>query len=143
MRWCELRAGRGLSPLVATLVLIAFTIVGGLIVYEYFQRASESFMSSGEDLIVLAQTSYTSNSKIVQLQMTNGYRVDVTISGYSYITSTSTTTITANPIAGNAQATLAPGAKHTVVLSVPHDAKTIIVAFSVKGSTLYKAVPLG
>ncbi|MDM7275946.1 MAG: hypothetical protein P3X22_007550 [Thermoprotei archaeon] len=143
MRWCELRAGRGLSPLVATIVLIAFTVIGGLLVYEYFQRASESFMASGEDLIVLAQTSYAGNYKIVQLQMTNGYRVNITITGYSYIAGTSTTTTPVNPMAGGGSVKLDSGAKHSAILSVPLDTEAIVITFKVKNSILYKTVPLG
>lgn len=124
-------------------MLIAFTVMGGLLIYEYFQRTSESIMASGEDLIVLAQTSYAGSSKIVQLQITNGYRVNITIIGYSYITGASTTTTPVNPIAGGGNIKLDPGAKHSAILSVPHDAKAIVVTFKAKNSTLYKTVPLG
>ncbi len=139
-----MRAVKGLSPLVATLVLIAFTVIGGLLVYEYFQRTSESLMASGEDLVVLAHTSYFDNSRlIVQLQMTNGYRVNITITGYSYITSTSTATLSASSIFGSTRISLTPGSKYSDTLLVPHNTKAVIITFKVRDTILYKTVPLG
>jgi flagellin-like protein len=40
---------RGLSPLVATIILIAFTVLGGVIVYEFLhENIGVHAMASGE-----------------------------------------------------------------------------------------------
>ncbi|MEM4738325.1 MAG: archaellin/type IV pilin N-terminal domain-containing protein, partial [Acidilobaceae archaeon] len=75
--------GKGLSPLVATLILIAFTVIGGILVYEYFTKTSEGIMSSGEQLIVTASKSYVDGSRyLVYVEVTNNYRTNVTITGF-------------------------------------------------------------
>jgi archaeal flagellin N-terminal-like domain len=91
---------RGLSPLVATIVLIAFTVLGGIIVYEFFVKTAESAMASGEMLIATATKSYFDNTRVlVQVDMVNGYRTNITITDIRYVT----------PAAGTATATLVSG----------------------------------
>ncbi|WP_062661965.1 archaellin/type IV pilin N-terminal domain-containing protein [Aeropyrum camini] len=79
------RSRRGLSPLVASIILIAFTIIGGFVVYEYFMSSSESVMAAGEGVIVNANTVYVSNSeKLVYLSGVNGHSGTITITQVKY-----------------------------------------------------------
>jgi flagellin-like protein len=135
---------RGLSPLVATIILIAFTVLGGVLVYEFFVKVSESVMASGETLIVTATKSYFDDTRVlVQVDIVNGYRTNVTISEFKYITSTSTTPTTVNPISGSSTVNLMPGAKHSVVLLVPSNTKAIIIEYKARSQSLVETVTIG
>ena len=135
---------RGLSPLVATIILIAFTILGGVLVYEFFMKTSEALMVSGEKLLVTATTSYFSNTQLlVRLEITNGYRTNITITKFQYITSTTTTPTQANSIYSSGQNNLAPSAKYTATLLVPVNTKAILIEYKVRDQTLVETVPIG
>ena len=137
---------RGLSPLVATIILIAFTILGGVLVYEFFTRTSETLMVSGEKLLVTAATSYFSNTQLlVRLEITNGYRTNITITKFQYITasSTSPTPTQVNPIYSSGQSNLVPSAKYTATLLVPVNTKAILIEYKVRDQTLVETVPIG
>jgi flagellin-like protein len=134
---------RGLSPLVATIVLIAFTVLGGVIVYEFFMKTAESAMASGETLIVSATKSYFDNTRVlVQVDMVNGYRTNITITGFNYITPAATTT-NAQIVSGSPNVNLVPGAKYTVILLVPSDAKAIVISYKARNQNLVETVAIG
>jgi len=134
---------RGLSPLVATIILIAFTVLGGILVYEFFMKTSESMMASGERLVVTATKSYFDNTRVlVQVQVVNGYRGNITITGFSYITPRGSTE-SVQPISGSSTANLMPGTKYTVVLLIPSDAKAIMISYRVKDQTLVETITMG
>ncbi len=132
---------KGLSPLVATIILIAFTVLGGVLVYEFFVKTSESMMTSGEKLIVLASKSYFDSTRmLVQVDIVNGYRTDVSITGFKYVTPTTTVASVTQVVSGNSTINLAPGAKHTVVFIIPSDAKAIVIEYKVRGQSLVETV---
>ncbi len=132
---------KGLSPLVATIILIAFTVLGGVLVYEFFVKTSESMMTSGEKLIVLASKSYFDSTRmLVQVDIVNGYRTDVSITGFKYVTPTTTVASVTQVVSGNSTINLAPGAKHTVVFIIPSDAKAIVIEYKVRGQSLVETI---
>ena len=53
---------KGLSPLLATAILISATIAGGAILYQYFNK-SLSMYTAGSSLEVTVSASYLSNDK--------------------------------------------------------------------------------
>jgi len=134
---------RGLSPLVATIVLIAFTVLGGILVYEFFMKTSESLMASGERLLVTATKSYFDNTRLlVELEVVNGYRTNVTIQAIRYVTATATVT-SAQMVYGNVNVDLVPGAKYKALILVPTNTKAVLIEYRVRDQTLTEAVPLG
>ncbi|MEM1938293.1 MAG: archaellin/type IV pilin N-terminal domain-containing protein [Acidilobaceae archaeon] len=134
--------GKGLSPLVATLILIAFTVIGGILVYEYFTKTSEGIMSSGEQLIVTASKSYVDGSRyLVYVEVTNNYRTNVTITGFKIITDALTTVSTITPLQ-TSENNIQPGGKYTAILTAPINTKAIIIDYKVRGSVLSKTIPL-
>lgn len=134
---------KGLSPLVATLVLIAFTVIGGMLVYEYFARTSETIMSSGDQLIVTAYRSALNSTRaLVQVDVVNGFRNDVTISGIYYL-GRNGELLQARTVGEGAGTALAPGAKHSYVLIVPAEAKVVIIEYRSKEQVMRRAVNLG
>jgi len=133
---------RGLSPLVATIVLIAFTVLGGILVYEFFMKTSESLMTSGERLLVTATKSYFDNTRLlVELEVVNSYRTNITIQAIRYVTATTTVT-SAQMIYGNTNVDLVPGAKYKALILVPTDTKAVLIEYRVRGQTLAETVPL-
>jgi flagellin-like protein len=134
---------RGLSPLVATIVLIAFTVLGGIIVYEFFMKTAESAMASGEMLIATATKSYFDNTRVlVQVDMVNGYRTNITITDIRYVTPAAGTA-TATLVSGSVNASLMPGAKHTVIILIPSNAKAIIISYKVRNQNLVETIAIG
>jgi hypothetical protein len=77
------------------------------------------------------------------VDIVNGYRTNVTINGFKYITSTSTTPTTVNPISGSSTTNLMPGAKHSVVLLVPSNTKAIIIEYRARSQSLVETVTIG
>jgi len=134
---------RGLSPLVATIVLIAFTVLGGILVYEFFMKTSESLMTSGERLLVTATKSYFDNTRLlVELEVVNSYRTNITIQAIRYVTATTTVT-SAQMVYGNVNVDLVPGAKYKALILVPTNTKAVLIEYRVRGQTLAETVPLG
>ena len=134
---------RGLSPLVATIVLIAFTVLGGIIVYEFFMKTAESAMASGEMLIATATKSYFNDTRaLVQVDIVNGYRTNITITEIKYVTPAAGTE-TATLVSENVNVNLMPGAKHTVIILIPSNAKAIIISYKVRNQNLVETIAIG
>ena len=133
---------KGLSPLVATLVLIAFTVIGGMLVYEYFNRTSETIMSSGDQLIITTTRSVLNSSRtLVQLDIVNGFRADVIIRNVTYLDKNGVTR-GVPAIIGERQVSLAPGAKYSFAVIVPVEAKAIVIEYRAKDQTMRKVVSI-
>lgn len=122
--------------------MIAFTVIGGMLVYEYFNRTSETIMSSGDQLIITATRSVLdSNRALVQLDVVNGFRADVNIQNVTYLDrSSGTRNVLA--IIGERQVSLAPGAKYSFAVIVPAEAKAIIIEYRAKDQTMRKVVSI-
>jgi hypothetical protein len=79
------RSRVGISALVATIILIALTVLGGVLIWAYFQRTAGGLMAAGERLDVQAVAQVAGTWKIVDLKMTNLHNVPVTINAISVI----------------------------------------------------------
>lgn len=132
---------RGLSPLVATLLLIAFTVMGGIIVYEFYNRTSESIIASGEQLIVTAaKTQLNATKLLVQLDVVNGHRGDVKIKTIKALAGGGQTDV--KIIAGETDASIPSGKKQSYVAIVQSNANAIIIDYEMDGRQLSRVVPL-
>ncbi|BAN89983.1 archaellin/type IV pilin N-terminal domain-containing protein [Aeropyrum camini] len=131
------RSRRGLSPLVASIILIAFTIIGGFVVYEYFMSSSESVMAAGEGVIVNANTVYVSNSeKLVYLSGVNGHSGTITITQVKYYMPDGTPQ-TVDLSQNGGTITVKPGDKFTIDLLLPADAAAATLVYTTDtGETL-------
>ena len=72
---------RSISNIIGAIILVAITIVGGLMVYNYFSKSMTSFMSLGSSVIVTAsETSTSTNESIIYIKVTNneGSTINVT-----------------------------------------------------------------
>jgi hypothetical protein len=100
-------------------------------------------MASGETLIVSATKSYFDNTRVlVQVDMVNGYRTNITITEFKYITPAATTT-NAQIVSGSPNVNLVPRAKYTVILLVPSDAKAIVISYKARNQNLVETVAIG
>lgn len=124
---------KGLSPLIASVILITITIVGGLLVYQYFQVSSESLIAAGET--VFLRTSYTvlnDGSKLVYIEATNGYRKPITVLDVQYYDAQGI------EVAAGLQlnVTVKPGGKTTITTVVPANTVAVAIVYSVDGEVL-------
>jgi hypothetical protein len=75
----------GISALVATIILIALTVLGGTLIWAYFQRTAGGLMAAGEKLDVQAVPQVAGTWKIVDMKMTNLHSVPVTLNSINVI----------------------------------------------------------
>jgi hypothetical protein len=73
------RSRAGISALVATIILIALTVLGGVLIWGYFQRTAGGLMAAGEKLDVQAVPQVAGTWKIVDFKATNLHSVPVRI----------------------------------------------------------------
>lgn len=129
-----MRASKGLSPLIATVVLISVTVLGGLMIYTYFLQNVETMLSASQTLLVRASSLVIdSSTMLVYVEAVNSFDKPVEITEISYITLNGTK----NTLLSNINATLAPGEKYsnTIVISDP-SAVAVIVKYRVDGRIL-------
>ncbi|MEM1873422.1 MAG: archaellin/type IV pilin N-terminal domain-containing protein [Acidilobaceae archaeon] len=138
------RLSRGLSPLLATLLLLAFTIVGALFVYEYFNKTMDLAAKQGETLIVIAKEHKVSDSlKLVTLELVNAHSANVVIKEMREYLETGE--IRKVSVLGGDQRdslVIPPGVKTSVVISVSANARALIIAYEVEGVSFEKSVAL-
>jgi hypothetical protein len=79
------RSSVGISALVATIILIALTVLGGVLIWGYFQRTAGGLMAAGEKLDVQAVPHVAGTWKLVDMKMTNLHSVPVTLNSINVI----------------------------------------------------------
>jgi hypothetical protein len=79
------RSSVGISALVATIILIALTVLGGVVIWAYFQRTTGGLMAAGEKLDVQAVPQVAGTWKIVDAKMTNLHSVPARIDAINVI----------------------------------------------------------
>jgi hypothetical protein len=79
------RRSAGISALVATVILIALTVLGGVLIWAYFQRTTGGLIAAGEKLDVQAVPQVAGTWKIVDMKMTNLHSVPVTLNSINVI----------------------------------------------------------
>ncbi|MCE4612537.1 MAG: hypothetical protein F7C07_01710 [Desulfurococcales archaeon] len=73
---------RGLSPLIATVVLISATIVGGVLIYNYFQESVAQLRQLGESVVVSVNNVFLNETaRMVYVKVTNAFSQPITITG--------------------------------------------------------------
>jgi hypothetical protein len=79
------RSRAGISALVATIILIALTVLGGVLIWAYFQRTTGGLAAAGERLDVQAVPQVAGTWKIVDMKMTNLHSVPARIDAINVI----------------------------------------------------------
>ncbi len=128
----------------ATIILIALTVLGGVLIWAYFQRTAGGLMAAGEKLDVQAVPHVAGTWKIVDLKITNLHSVPVTINNMSVIYPRGDGTPTKDRVwpggspAGEAMTapnptTLAPNQYVGAILRVVVNATTIEIVYTPSG----------
>ncbi len=137
------RSRRGLSPLIAAVVLISATIVGGMLVYQYFQNTMNKAQTMAEGIAVTASTlPLSSNTTLVHITVMNNYNQPVTIESASGILANAST-IALTPASGQKlPVTIPAGGKTTLIFVVNNTVPAaVVVHYEVNGQT-YQSDPV-
>jgi flagellin-like protein len=130
------RARRGLSPLIAAVVLISATIVGGMLVYQYFQNSMNKAQALAQGVSISADTiPLTANKSLITVTVVNNYDKPIQVKGANGIdTNGNTTQLT--PSAGTSlPVTVEPGGKTTLTFTSQDTIKAVTITYSVDGVT--------
>jgi len=140
------RARRGLSPLVATVLLISATVIGGMIVYQYFQNSVAKAQGMGGGLLVTASaTIINDNLTLVKVSIVNGENDVVVINASNVIFYDENGNIL-EPlnIAGTSVGEIVaiePGEKTVLVYAFNKVPSAVIVEYQLDGET-YRSDPV-
>ena len=128
------RNKRALSPLVASVVLISAAILGGVLVYNYFQKSVTTVVGSSGTLQLSLDYDYLDATRlIVHLEALNSYQEPITITGIMGVKNDGTRV---NLTTGGLNIQVEPGSKYSTVLVIPSDIKAIYVIYNIEGKTL-------
>jgi hypothetical protein len=138
------RSRAGISALVATIILIALTVLGGVLIWGYFQRTTGGLMAAGEKLEVQAVPQVAGTWKIVDMKATNLHSVPVTLNAINVIyplrdgtpnklSVWPSASAAGAPITAPAATTLAPNQYVGATLRVVVNATTIEVVYTPTG----------
>ncbi len=139
------RARKGLSPLVATVLLISATVIGGMLVYQYFQSSVAKAQGMGGGLMVTASaTVMNDNLTLVKVSIVNGEN-DVVLVNASRVVflDDNGNQIQPLPIDGTSLGKITaiePGEKTVLIYALPKTPAAVIVEYEVNGET-YQADP--
>lgn len=137
---------RGLSPLVATVLLISATVIGGMIVYQYFQSSVSKAQGMGGGLMVTASaTILDENLTLVKVSIVNGEN-DVVVINASRVVFLDENGNQLQPV--NIEGTslgqviaVNPGEKTVLVYALHEVPSAVIVEYNLNGEW-YKADPV-
>jgi hypothetical protein len=140
VRWTRAKR-RALSPLVSTIVLISAAIVGGIIVYNYFQNNVNTIAASSGALQVSASATYlNAQTKLVHVELVNTYSKPVNVTGVTVVLADGTQ----KSVTLSQPQTVAAGSKATFIVDVPASAKILYVDYTYNGQSMESsAVQIG
>jgi len=132
---------RALSPLVSTIVLISAAIVGGIIVYNYFQNSVNTIAASSGTLQVSVSTAYLNDqTKIVHIDLINTYSKPINVTGVTVFLDDGTQ----KEFKLNQTVTVTAGSRASLIESVPANARVLYVDYTYNGQQMKSsAVQLG
>ncbi len=139
------RARKGLSPLVAAVVLISATIVGGMLVYQYFQNSLGKAQAMAEGISASADSIPLSNGRyLIHVTVVNNYDQPIQVTSATGITdsgnevSLTPTNQTTLPVTVN------PGDKTTIIFIVDQHITAVSVEYQMNGNTyVSEPAPVG
>jgi len=71
-----------LSNLIGTVILISATLIGGVLVYNYFQKSLNAMENMGQGVNVIANSQMiNSNSQVIYVKITNDMQSQIKITG--------------------------------------------------------------
>ncbi|MEM0340560.1 MAG: archaellin/type IV pilin N-terminal domain-containing protein [Acidilobaceae archaeon] len=134
---------RGLSPLLASLLLLVFTLVGAFFVYEYFNKTVDLATKQSESLMVVAREHKVSGStKLITLEIVNAHSSDAVIKEVREYLETGE--VRKVKLLSEDQSTLSvsPGSKTSFVVIASVNARALVIVYEVGGTVLERSVAL-
>ncbi len=133
---------RGLSPLVATVLLISATVLGGVLVYQYFQNSFTHAKGLSQDLMIAPNAIVlNSNTTLVKVSISNQYDDVVTVLNVTLLDSTGNT-VTGTLLEGSTlPAQISPGEKITIMIKTSTKPAAVFVTYEV-GGQVYQSEPV-
>ena len=133
---------RGLSPLIATVLLISATVLGGVLVYQYFQNSFTNAKTLSQGVIVTAGAIPLSNDNvIVKITITN-QRADSIIVQDIRLMDSGGEPLNATPVDGSSYSvSLQPGKKTTILLKTSGDPALVYIVYEANGE-VYQSEPV-
>ncbi|MCE4627443.1 MAG: hypothetical protein F7B78_07340, partial [Desulfurococcales archaeon] len=133
---------RGLSPLVATVLLISATVLGGVLVYQYFQNSFTHAKGLSQDLMIAPNAIVlNSNTTLVKVSISNQYDDVVTVLNATLLDSTGNT-VTGTLLKGSTlPAQVSPGEKITIMIKTTRKPAAVFVTYEV-GGQVYQSEPV-
>ncbi len=133
---------RGLSPLVATVLLISATVLGGVLVYQYFQNSFTHAKGLSQDLMIAPNAIVlNSNTTLVKVSISNQYDDVVTVLNATLLDSTGNT-VTGTLLKGSTlPAQVSPGEKITIMIKTSTKPAAVFVTYEV-GGQVYQSEPV-
>lgn len=132
------KARKGLSPLVATVLLISATVIGGMLVYQYFQSSVDKVQGLGGGVLVTAQaTVLDDNVTLVKVTVVNAEDATITLLSVELLDRAGAA-VAANPASGTQlPTTLEPGEKVTLVYITDSPPRAAVVQYEANGEIYY------
>ena len=127
------KKSKGLSPLVAAVLLISATVVGGMLVYNYFQNTMDKLATSTEGLQVNARSAPLSGGKLVYIEVSSMLNDRATLSQIVFLDGNGTT-IPNSTISINK--TIDPNEKVTLIEQAPLEASYFYLVYTLNGETM-------
>lgn len=133
---------RGLSPLVATVLLISATVLGGVLVYQYFQNSFTHAKGLSQDLMIAPNAIVlNSNTTLVKVSISNQYDDVVTVLNVTLLDSAGNT-VTGTLLKGSSlPAQVSPGEKITIMIKTSTKPAAVFVTYEV-GGQVYQSEPV-
>ncbi|MCE4622948.1 MAG: hypothetical protein F7B19_06525 [Desulfurococcales archaeon] len=133
---------RGLSPLVATVLLISATVLGGVLVYQYFQNSFTHAKGLSQDLMIAPNAIVlNSNTTLVKVSISNQYDDVVTVLNATLLDSTGNT-VTGTLLKGSTlPAQVSPGEKITIMIKTSTKPAAVFLTYEV-GGQVYQSEPV-
>jgi archaellum component FlaF (FlaF/FlaG flagellin family) len=130
------RGRRGLSPLVATVLLISATVLGGVLVYQYFQTSVSHAKGLQQDLMVTADAvTLNANTTLVRVTVVNQGSNNIIINNIILLDNNGNkiTATLLQPTSLNK--TVSPGDKLVIILKTSERPSAVYVEYSEKGKS--------
>ena len=126
---------RGLSPLVATVLLISATVLGGMLVYQYFQNSVSHAKGLQQDVVLTADAvTLNTNTTLVRVTVLNQGSNNIIIKSVTLLDQNGDL-IKAQYVQGSVNQTISPGDKTVIILKSTKRPSAVYLQYNEKGKT--------
>ncbi len=135
-----MRRRRGLSPLVATVLLISATVLGGILVYQYFQKSVSHAQGLQQSLTLTADSiTLNENTTIVRVTIVNQGDDNIIVKKIVLLDENGNT-LNSTILQGQTKP-LSPGERTVIILKTNKKPSALYAQYLLKGKT-YTSEPV-